>query len=160
MFRKDRLRAYAGLQATEASLIKSFKAKFVDRHQNRTPQDCLIFWGDWSKRDGFRNQPPVPGVRLLRRLFRTAGFIMLLVDEYRTSKTCSFCYTRPLMPCRRYQNPRHPNLGFIKAYGLLRCTDCGMIWNRDHNAAINILNVGRCHINHNIRAPYLRRGGV
>lgn len=157
MFRKDRLRAYAGLQATEASLIKCFKAKFVDRVINRTPQDCLIFWGDWSKRDGFRYQPPVPGVRL-RKLFRKAGFHVLLVDEYRTSQTCSFCGNRPLMPCRRYQNPRHPDRGLTNAYGLLRCTDCGMFWNRDHNAAINILNVGRCQIAHGIRAPYLRRG--
>ena len=91
MFCKDKFRIYAGLQVTEVSLIKSFKAKFVDRYQNMniTPRDCVIFWGDWSKRDGFRHQPPVPSVRL-RKLFRKAGFVVLLVDESRVSGGAMF----------------------------------------------------------------------
>ena len=54
-YRRDKLRAYAGLQITEAKLVKDFGAKYL-QPDNLEPDDVVIFWGDWSKADGWRHQ--------------------------------------------------------------------------------------------------------
>jgi transposase len=120
-------------------------------------------WGDWSKRDGWRNQGPVPNVRY-RKLFQRAVFTVLLVNEHRTSITCSRCAFRPLVHFRQYPDPRPkeppisdpwPN---ITAWGLLQCANCYMIWNRDANASINIRNIGLEYLQHGVRPRYLGFG--
>ena len=164
-FRKDRLRSYAGLQVTETKLIQSFTRKFL-RSPNRpqyNPTDCVIMWGDWRKPNGFRGQGPVPNVRY-RKLFKRAGITVLLVNEHRTSITCSRCAYRPLLHCREYPDPRPQELPHpdpwpnVTAWGLLKCANCHFIWNRDVNASINIRNIGLFHLEHRVRPRYLGYG--
>jgi hypothetical protein len=163
-FRKDRLRSYAGLQVKETKIIKSFIDKFLHRpgRPQYNPTDCVIIWGDWSKREGWRHQGPVPNARY-RKLFKRAGFTVLLVNEYRTSITCNHSAYRPLRHCRQYANPRppFPNPGpDINAHGLLQCANCHMIWNRDVNASINIRNIGITHLQHGVRPHYVGFGNA
>jgi hypothetical protein len=154
-YRRDRLRAYAGVRVTEAHLIKNFGATYL-QPDNLEPKDVVIFWGDWSKADGWRHQGPVPHKRY-RKLFKRAGYNVLLVRERWTSQTCSRCHARPLVQFKRYANPRPPYPGLpVTAHGLLKCTSgCNRIWNRDMNAAINILNIGLSHVDHDVRPNYL-----
>ncbi|MEA1868545.1 MAG: transposase [Euryarchaeota archaeon] len=54
-----------------------------------------------------------------------AGCVVELVNPRNTSKQCSVCSCIQSMPLSQ------------RTY---RCPDCGAVMDRDHNAAINILN--------------------
>ncbi|RZN30610.1 MAG: transposase [Methanosarcinales archaeon] len=78
----------------------------------------------------FRSDPQCPKLILVPINFTTykaeeAGGAVKLVNPRNTSKQCSVCGCIQAMPLSQ------------RTY---RCPDCGNVMDRDHNAAINILN--------------------
>jgi ribosomal protein L37AE/L43A len=69
---------------------------------------------------------------LKKREKDTSSFIILTVDECRTSKVCSSCKNSAL---------KVPSI--VKGYGVLQCEKCGIVWNRDTNAAKNMLVIAQ-----------------
>ena len=79
-----------------------------------------------------------------------------LVDEFRTSCRCGACGGE----CKRFReckNPRPYRSGRILRHGLVKCTTCSRLWNRDTNAASNIWKISMSAINGEERPEYLRR---
>jgi len=69
--------------------------------------------------------------RFIQMLFYKAvasGGQLVKVNPRNTSKTCSKCGTAVDMPLHKRQ---------------FKCPECGLVLHRDHNSAINILNVGQ-----------------
>lgn len=82
--RKWRLGNYIAIQASEGCMLRDFEKKFG-------PKDSLVLaYGNWSATETFKGQVPTKGASL-RRLFRRAGFMVLLIQEYYTSKRCCAC---------------------------------------------------------------------
>jgi transposase len=53
-------------------------------------------------------------------------------------------------------NPRNPrSRKLVLCHGLVRCVTCGMLWNRDANAAINMLRIATAAIHGERRPLYL-----
>ena len=93
----------------------------------------------------------------MRDVFRKAGYSVYLVDEFRTSKCCYNCGEN-LEKFVERRNPRPWKRDqTIMVHGLLRCTSCKCLWNRDVNASLNIRRVVEEHIKGNGRPVYLRR---
>jgi hypothetical protein len=79
-------------------------------------------------------------------MFRRAGFDVLLLDEYKTSKVCPGCEGDTLDTFKRRENPKPWRNDEVTVHGLLRCQSencqqsCGhpsRLWNRDDVATLN-----------------------
>jgi len=95
-----------------------------------------------------------------RDLFRKAGYQVLLVKEHKTSKMCSECQVddATCASFRRVKNPRpHMRQRFpeVICHGLVKCSRCLRLWNRDPNAASNIWVASNAAVNNNARPHYL-----
>ena len=97
---------------------------------------------------------PVKG---MRKLFRTNGYKLYLVDEFRTSKMCSKCEEGECEKFIRRRNPRPFRKDVILVHGVVRCKNCQAVWNRDVNAATNIYRIAKRAIEGKERPEYLSR---
>eukprot|EP01113_Clastostelium_recurvatum_P018344 TRINITY_DN2162_c4_g1_i4.p1 TRINITY_DN2162_c4_g1~~TRINITY_DN2162_c4_g1_i4.p1 ORF type:complete len:856 (-),score=204.71 TRINITY_DN2162_c4_g1_i4:108-2675(-) len=95
--------------------------RFVDRLANdikgRFGHDCVLAVGAWIASGGSQNlggSAPTPRIGLLRQL-EDRGIEFHVVDEFRTTMTCSKC-----------------------GHEAARFERCATFWNRDYNAAMNI----------------------
>jgi hypothetical protein len=153
IYRKHRLYTYIDTQRSESKMINNFTAKYG-------PADKLVAcFGDWNQHQHRNNHEPVKG-KGFRTTFRRAGIKVLLVDEHRTSLCCSDCQHDDRI-CKKFKvidNPRPKKNDKILCHGLVRCTTCSRLWNRDKNAASNIFKIAHAHINGHQRPHYLRRG--
>lgn len=79
-------------------------------------------------------------------MFRRAGYDVLLVDEYKTSKVCPGCKGESLETFKKRVNPKWWKKNEVTVNGLLRCKSekcqqsCGYpsrLWNRDDVATLN-----------------------
>jgi hypothetical protein len=152
--RKRQFTSFIDKQKCDAKLVKSIKKTFGK------PKNCVIAWGDWNER-GFRGY---------RRLLRKAGYSVFMVREFRTSLMCSEC-SHENAKCRKFRRVKYPRpsknrnanrnrqdrYAKVVCHGLLRCTTCKRLWNRDINAAINIWKTARNALDGNPRPPYLCR---
>jgi len=136
-FRRFRFVALRYRDRSEASMVKAFEATFgVGKAAVTT-----IFWGNWSANhnSSLRGSPPTATIRLCR-LFARYGYTIVWVDEAYTSKHCHGCEKGVLSTFRKVPHPKPGHEGEERVcWGLTRCDYCGRMWNRDHNAALNIL---------------------
>jgi hypothetical protein len=153
--RERRFRAYGKRQKLDTKIINDFKEAYGP------PAETAVYWGDWNKNTKNRKFfEPIKG-KGLRKIFRKAGYLVFLVNEFKTSKMCSNCQIpgAECTPFRRVKNPRphmrqrHPT---VLCHGLLRCSNCNRLWNRDTNAATNIWIIANAAINNILRPLYLR----
>lgn len=152
-FRRYKFNIYTNTQRSEAQMINNFRRKYGE------PEDVVIAFGDHEQHKQMKYHEPTKDIGM-RRLFRKNGFQVYLVDEYRTSKRCNNCgcdvenfLDRPSKrPWRKGE--------VVKVHGLVRCTNanCKIKWNRDYNAALNILDISNSAIVGQERPVALRRG--
>ena len=111
----------------------------------------------------------------MRDVFRRSGYMIFLIDEFRTSKMCCKCESEHGIT-EKFQKQRNKkkkpkqelvNSGFKKPYkrtiiahGLLRCTNvsCKCLHNRDVNGAKNIFKIATCIRIGTDRLSHLCRG--
>ena len=86
IFRKLRFGAYIGKQITDAKLVNNIKERY-----GRDPSKILIGVGDWSGGNIVKFQRPYLKSKTFCKMFQRAGFPVVLVDEFRTSKRCCAC---------------------------------------------------------------------
>jgi hypothetical protein len=132
--------------------------------EGKDKASVIIGFGDWSATTHHRTSTPGPARRFRRELARYATVVD--VDESYTSKTCSCCHQQRLenMRCRSLctvrakkvktatgwsREVRTKEVRTVKVHGVLHCTnsDCqGKTWDRDLNAARNILEITMCRL--------------
>ncbi len=102
--------------------------------------DCILHYGDWSRKDQMKGCAPSLGVGMKRMLSKR--FEVREEDEYKTSKTCNLC----LGEMKRYKKRDGK-----QSYSRLCCENCAghhdrdrskRFADRDLNAAANILLIG------------------
>jgi transposase len=120
-----------------------------------SPDETIIAIGDFEQRQHRKFKEPIKG-KGFRNLFRKAGYLVYLVDEFRTSCRCSACHGE-CKTFRECENPRPFRSGSILRHGLVKCKTCSKLWNRDTNAASNIWKVAMAAISGQDRPEYLQR---
>ena len=151
--RNRQFKQYVSKQKLDSELINEVRKKFGP------PATTVVFMGDWSESTHRRFHEPVKG-KGFRQLFRKAGYQVLLVKEHKTSKMCSECQVdgAECFNFRRVKNPRpfmRQRFPEVICHGLVKCTRCHRLWNRDPNAASNIWVAGNAAVNGNARPQYL-----
>jgi hypothetical protein len=155
--RKRRFQSYRKRQKSEARMLVSFKEKFGN------PDETIVCIGDWCETEGHHRRfvEPVKG-KGFRKLFKKAGYQLFLVDEFRTSKMCSKCEDEGAK-CEKFRWVKNPKprsrveYPITLCHGLLRCTTCNTLWDRDILGATNIYKISKMAINGEDRPEYLRR---
>ena len=147
--RKLKLGKKLSIDIANANLIK----RFVEMYG----RNVVVCFGDWSQQN-----------KRFWSLFLNAGFLVYLIDEFLTSKKCCVCQGVGKVGInenfRKCPNP-NPTLNHwtgerrkvIERWGLVRCTKCGRLWNRDVNAATNIWMIAYCEIHGQPRPRHLCR---
>ena len=151
IFRKHQWWATINRQRSEQNMLNRFKKKYGD------PTQVVIGFGNWCPYRNPRHQPPFMR-KGLRKLFQDAGYLVVLVDEFRTSAQCYHCREGKCETFLKCKNPRPwKSDETIVRHGLVRCTKCNRLWNRDNNSSLNILRIMECHRAGHQRPAYLRR---
>ena len=110
-----------------------------------------VFWGNAAFSATRKGTMPAACALIRKAVERRCGADFELADEFRTSKTCSACYcimsnARGQLSSKRERDNVARLEGKVskKLHGVMQCQTggCGRTWNRDVNAAINMLYVG------------------
>jgi transposase len=115
--------------------MRGFNAK----HGN--PGEVLVCVGDFSIRyRHMRHHAPKPISRVVRR-FQKAKHKVRLVNEFYTSKRCCSCKLKSAECEKFFEAPsRRPwRRDYHKLNALVKCGSCGMIYDRDRNASVNMV---------------------
>lgn len=155
VYRRMRWNAYINMSRSEQRMLNKFEAKFG------SPDEVVIAFGDWEQLHQMKFKQPTKG-KGFRKLFRKQGYEVFLVDEFRTSCMCYACGDEQGR-CEKWKmvankSPRSKKeRPEILCHGLLRCTTCSRIWNRDVNASLNIGRAAHAMLSNGTRPPYLSR---
>ena len=148
VFRQLQWFAKSNRQRSEQNMLNRFKKKYGD------PTKVVIGYGSWCPSRNMRHQPPFMR-KGLRKLFQRAGYIVVLVDEFRTSLQCYHCACEEgkCETFRKCKNPRPwTSHEIIVRHGFVRCTNC-----KRSNSSFNILCIMECHRAGQGRPANLRR---
>ncbi len=136
--RKGTFSAYIRQQIFVHKAMTDFKT------QMGPPGKALVCMGDYAARDSgsIRGlaRSPVSGTV---DWFRRAGYTVQFIQEYHTSKKCSKCKKPGLTEgiCKTFKevaDPRPWKFGQTRiCHGLVMCTTCRTLFDRDHNATCN-----------------------
>lgn len=102
----------------------------------------MIGFGSFQQTQQMKHCMPTPNKSLKDLLAR--HFNLCIVDEFKTSKMCSFCLEGETCYYKQRENPRPFREGMVNIHGLLTCTKCSKsshshLMNRDLNGSRNIL---------------------
>lgn len=125
--------------------------QFLNRFQALygTPENTVLCVGDWEQRPGISfGKAPSMGIGI-RNWFRKRGYPVYLVDECRTSLTCSACHFENEYNWLKRKDPRPWKKNKLqRVWGLSRCKNslCRIVHNRDVNSSENILCICMSHL--------------
>jgi hypothetical protein len=146
LFRKLRWRSHTYTQKSESILINKIKKKFGKK--------IVIGFGSFQQTQQMKNCMPTPNKGLKDLLAK--HFKLCIVDEFKTSKMCSFCLEGETCYYKQRENPRPFRKGMVNIHGLLTCQKCSKLshshlMNRDLNGSRNILYLMKEWIKHRKR---------
>ncbi|KAG1039418.1 hypothetical protein G6F43_012505 [Rhizopus delemar] len=143
-FRKLKFSNKLFFDQNDQKLVRSLRAKFG--------QDAVLVFGDWSA-PNVKYQEPTRSKGLIRMLKKN-GFVVYLINEYKTSSHCPTCENelekfKTVPNPRPYQRKKKPE---VLCNDLLRCKSLSCLkqqttgikrklWNRDQAAVLNFLKI-------------------
>ena len=141
LFRKLKFNIFTNTQRSESNMVNHFIDVFGG------PKNVMFIMGDYDRGSyNMKGKEPVI-CKKFRKLFKNAGFMVFLVNEFRTSMLCNGCNEELHKFHERLSHkPRLYKKGEKElVHGLLRCQSvkhtCEVIHNRDKNSVQNMLNI-------------------
>ena len=140
-------KGFRNLNFTSYCRSKATLAKICERISGGKNIKTLVGFGDYSQQHGLvKSHPTTPILRLKRELRRYCKVVD--IDEYKTSKTCSYCNKEIELYRNRIQRKKkgvlEPIAKMSNIYSVIRCkhNECKLCcMDRDINASKNILGL-------------------
>ena len=130
-------------------------------------QDAVVCIGDWAQKEHRKFKEPVKG-KGFRKMFRTFGYEIYLLDEHKTSMQCWGCKKEEAKLEKFYRREYKTKNGDTKKSELLhglpkiaerdfgKCKTCKRLWNRDANSSRNQRDLAKEYIAGRERPEYLK----
>ena len=127
--------------------LDSFCQKLLKHVYNKS--QVAVCFGDASFNHASKGSPPSPRrLWLKKRLEKNHNVTCIDIWEFNTSQICSNCHNPEKMEgCTTARNPHY----------VRRCQSCRTLWNRDVNAARNMVFLGGCIQNGKERPIFFKK---
>jgi len=119
------------------------------------PDEAVVVIGDWATGTAHLPHNPPTLRRGLLGALRHRGYDVWLVDEFRTTKSCSTCHAGDCDHCITWKLPDGREAGYV--HNLLRCGNCRTYHNRNRSATRNMLRIVKAALRGGERPADLRR---
>jgi len=152
LFRKLNFRRYVYTLQSEAKLLDEIENKYLSEEDKKKGKKLLIFYGNWSVSTQMKGKMPTPGIGIKRLL--NSRFEMLETDEFRTSKLYNKNFKE--LTNVKVRKGRHTK-SLHQVLTLKEETEKCIRVNRDKNACMNILLLGKYYLEHQLRPKEFQR---
>ncbi len=143
LFRKLNFRRYVFTLQSEAKLLDEIENKYLSEEDKKKGKRLLIFFGNWSMNSCLKGKMPSPGIGM-KRLLNTR-FEILETDEFRTSKLYNKTFKE--LTNVKIRKGKHSK-SLHQVLTLKEETEKCIRVNRDKNACMNILLLGKYYLEH------------
>ncbi len=150
LFRKIAFRRYVKTKQSEEVLLNEIKNKYLTKEDNN--KQLVIFYGNWSKGHTLKGTNSTPN-KVFKRLFNKK-FIVLETDEFRTSKLYNKNHKE--LTNVRIKKKKHSKY-LHEVLTLKEETEKRIYVNRDKNASMNILKLGKYYLSNQSRIKEFMR---
>jgi len=151
LFRKLDFRRYVYTLQSEAKLLDEIENKYLSEEDKKKDKKLLIFFGNWSM-NNIKGKMSSPGIGLKRLL--NSRFEILETDEFRTSKLYNKTFKE--LTNVKIRKGKHSK-SLHRVLTLKEETEKCIRVNRDKNACMNILLLGKYYLEHQSRPKEFQR---
>jgi len=150
LFRKLEFRRYVKTKQSEEVLLNEIENKYLTKEDKN--KKLVIFHGNWSKGHTLKGCNSTPNKAFKRLLNKK--FIVLETDEFKTSKL----YNKNYKELTNVKVKKGKHLKYLhEVLTLKEETEKRIYVNRDKNASMNILKLGKYYLNNQSRIKEFMR---
>ena len=146
LFRKLNFRRFIRTKQSEEVLLNEIENKFLSEEDKTNNKKLLILFGNWSRDTAMKGTIPTPNIGFKKLLLKR--FQIFEINEYNTSKIYNKTF-RELenVIVRKNKHKKHLHEILTPKEEIER----RIFVNRDKNACKNILFLGKCYLENQIR---------
>jgi len=152
LFRKLDFRRFVYTLQSEHKLLNEIENKYLSKEDIKNGKKLLIFYGNYSRTTQMKNKMPTPGIGMKRLI--ASRFEILETDEFKTSKLYNKTF-KDLINVK-VRKGRHTK-SLHQVLTLKEETEKCIRVNRDKNASINILYLGKYFLQNQSRPIEFQR---
>ena len=152
LLRKLSFRRYVKTLQSENNLLTEFENKYLTKEDKQKGKKIVLFFGNYSRTTQMKGTISSPNIGIKRLLH--SRFEILETDEFRTSKLYNKTFkelTNVKIKKGRHSKKLHQVLTLKEE------TEQRIMVNRDKNASLNILHLGKYYLKHQSRPIEFQR---
>lgn len=153
LFRKLDFRRFIYTLQSESKLLNEIENKYLSKEDKKNGKKILIFFGNWSKgSNNLKGKMSTPGIRMKRLI--ASKFEILETDEFKTSKLYNKTFTELTnVKVRKRKHTKKLHQVLTLKEETKKCIRV----NRDKNACMNILYIGKYFLQNQSRPIEFQR---
>jgi hypothetical protein len=152
LFRKLDFRRFVYTLQSEHKLLSEIENKYLSKEDKKNGKKILLMYGNWSMSKQMKNKMPTPGIGIKKLLH--SKFEILEIDEFRTSKLYNKTFKE--LTNVKVKKGRHTKK-LHQVLTLKEETEKCIRVNRDKNACMNILYLGKYFLENQSRPIEFQR---
>ena len=152
LFRKLNFRRFVYTLQSEQNLLNEIENKYLTKEDTEKGKKILIFYGNYSRTINMKNKMPTPGIGIKRLI--ASRFEILETDEFRTSKLYNKTFKELInVKVRKGKHSKKLHQVLTPKEETEKCIRV----NRDKNACMNILHLGKYYLENQSRPKEFQR---
>ena len=152
LFRKLDFRRFVYTFQSEHNLLNEIENKYLTKEDKKKGKKIVIFYGNYSRTTNMKNKMPTPGIGIKRLI--ASRFEILETDEFRTSKLYNKTFKELInIKIRKNNHSKKLHQVLTPKEETEKCIRV----NRDKNACMNILYLGKYYLENQSRPKEFQR---